>query len=146
MKWQTSSVSRLLGSEHPVRYCWGYHDLAYTEIKNSNLLHLTARKIRKIGNFFFKIRSFTPIPFILALLYFAEPLWYTVVMACCSLPTGEFLRIWAVGYAGASTRARTLPHEISSQQVRIVTSAIRSISVISCSVLAFVLLRMCIGS
>ena len=62
----------------------------------------------KIGNFFFKIRSFTPIPFIIALLYFAEPVWYTVVIGVPFIAVGELLRIWAVGYAGASTRARTL--------------------------------------
>ena len=62
----------------------------------------------KIGNFFFKIRSFTPIPFIFALLYFAKPAGYTVVMGVPFIIAGEFLRIWAVGYAGASTRARTL--------------------------------------
>ena len=62
----------------------------------------------KIGNFFFKIRSFTPIPFILALLYFAEPAWHTVTIGLPFIAAGEFLRIWAVGYAGASTRARTL--------------------------------------
>ncbi len=62
----------------------------------------------KIGNFFFKIRSFTPIPFIFALLYFAKSAWYTVVMGGAFIVAGEFLRIWAVGYAGASTRARTL--------------------------------------
>ena len=62
----------------------------------------------KVGNFFFRIRSFTPIPFIFALLYFAEPTWYTVAIGALFITTGEFLRIWAVGYAGASTRARTL--------------------------------------
>ncbi|RKU22463.1 hypothetical protein C6503_03950 [Candidatus Poribacteria bacterium] len=62
----------------------------------------------KIGNFFFKIRSFTPIPFIIALLYFSEPAWYTVVIGMPFIVAGEFLRIWAVGYAGASTRATTL--------------------------------------
>ena len=65
-------------------------------------------KKSKIGNFFFKIRSFTPIPFILALLYFAEPAWQTVVIGVPFIGAGELLRIWAVGYAGASTRARTL--------------------------------------
>ena len=69
---------------------------------------MAARNIKNIGNFFFKIRSFTPIPFIFALLYFAEPLWYTVVIGALFISTGELLRIWAVGYAGASTRARTL--------------------------------------
>ena len=62
----------------------------------------------KIGNFFFKIRSVTPIPFILALLYFAEPAWHTVVIGVPFIVAGEFIRIWAVGYAGASTRARAL--------------------------------------
>ncbi len=65
-------------------------------------------KKSKIGNFFFKIRSLTPIPFILALLYFAKPAWYTIVIGVPFIVAGEFLRIWAVGYAGASTRARTL--------------------------------------
>ena len=62
----------------------------------------------KMGNLFFKIRSFTPIPFIFAMLYFAEPAWYTVVIGVPFIVIGELLRIWAVGYAGASTRARTL--------------------------------------
>lgn len=62
----------------------------------------------KIGNLFFKIRSFTPIPFIVALLYFSEPARYTVIAGTLFIAVGEFLRIWAVGYAGASTRARTL--------------------------------------
>ena len=62
----------------------------------------------KIGNFFFKIRSFTPIPFIFALLYFAKPTWHTVAVGVPFIVIGELLRIWAVGYAGASTRARTL--------------------------------------
>ena len=62
----------------------------------------------KIGNFFFKIRSFTPIPFIFALLYFAKPVWHTIAVGMPFIVIGELLRIWAVGYAGASTRARTL--------------------------------------
>ncbi len=35
-------------------------------------------------------------------------MWYTVVIGALFIAVGEFLRIWAVGYAGASTRARTL--------------------------------------
>ncbi|MXY99327.1 isoprenylcysteine carboxylmethyltransferase family protein [Candidatus Poribacteria bacterium] len=62
----------------------------------------------KIGNLFFKIRSFTPIPFIVALLYFAKPAQYTIFVGTVFIAIGEFLRVWAVGYAGASTRARTL--------------------------------------
>ena len=62
----------------------------------------------KLGNFFFKIRSFTPIPFIIALLYFAEPSWYTTAIGIIFISVGELLRIWAVGYAGGSTRATSL--------------------------------------
>lgn len=63
---------------------------------------------QKFGNFFFKIRSFTPIPFILALLYFAHPTWYTTSIGILFILIGELLRIWAVGYAGGTTRATTL--------------------------------------
>ena len=35
-------------------------------------------------------------------------MWYTVAIGTSFIAVGEFLRIWAVGYAGASTRARTL--------------------------------------
>ena len=63
---------------------------------------------QKLGNFFFKIRSFTPIPFILALLYFAEPAWHTTPIGILFIVVGEFLRIWAVGYAGGTTRATSL--------------------------------------
>ncbi len=63
---------------------------------------------RKLGNFFFKIRSFTPIPFILALLYFAKPIFETTLVGILFIVIGEFLRIWAVGYAGGTTRATSL--------------------------------------
>ncbi len=63
---------------------------------------------KTLGNFFFKIRSFTPIPFIFALLYFAKPMWQMTILGMSFMVLGEFLRIWAVGYAGATTRARTL--------------------------------------
>lgn len=62
----------------------------------------------KLGNFFFKIRSFTPIPFILALLYFARPTWLSAAISILFVSTGELLRIWSVGYAGGTTRATAL--------------------------------------
>jgi len=73
-----------------------------------NPLNIIVTTTKKLGNCFFKIRSFTPIPFIFALLYFAHPTWYTVAIGTPFIAVGEFLRIWAVGYAGASTRARSL--------------------------------------
>ena len=62
----------------------------------------------KLGNFFFKIRSFTPIPFIIALLYFANPTRLSVPIGILFITIGELLRIWAVGYAGGTTRATAL--------------------------------------
>lgn len=62
----------------------------------------------KIGSSFFKVRSFTPIPFILAMLYFAKPTWYTAAIGAFFIISGELLRIWSVGYAGGTTRATAL--------------------------------------
>ena len=62
----------------------------------------------RIGNFFFRVRSFTPIPFILALIYFANPTILTTTIGLFFTLIGELLRIWTVGYAGGSTRATTL--------------------------------------
>ncbi len=61
-----------------------------------------------LGDFFFKIRSFTPIPFIIALLYFASPTWISVSIGILFIVIGELIRIWAVGYAGGTTRATAL--------------------------------------
>jgi len=57
-----------------------------------------------IRNFFFKNRSYTPIPLALMIIYFSMPmlpyLWYG--LAC--LVIGESIRFWAVRYAGGITR------------------------------------------
>ncbi len=63
---------------------------------------------QKFGNFFFKIRSFTPIPYIILLLYFANPTWISVSISLLFITIGELLRIWSVGYAGGTTRATAL--------------------------------------
>lgn len=62
----------------------------------------------KLGNFFFKTRSFTPIPFIITLLYFANSSWTSVSFSLPFITIGELLRVWAVGYAGGTTRATAL--------------------------------------
>jgi protein-S-isoprenylcysteine O-methyltransferase Ste14 len=57
-----------------------------------------------IRNFFFKNRSYTPIPLAILIIYFSEPalpyLWYG--LGC--LVVGELIRFWAVRYAGGITR------------------------------------------
>ncbi len=61
-----------------------------------------------IGRLFFRLRSLTAIPFILILIYFARPTFTSALAGTIPLILGEFLRFWAVGYAGGATRSRTL--------------------------------------
>ena len=61
-----------------------------------------------IGRLLFRLRSLTAIPFILILVYFARPTFTSALVGAVPLILGEFLRFWAVGYAGGATRSRTL--------------------------------------
>ncbi len=61
-----------------------------------------------IGQVFFRLRSLTPIPFILVLVFFSRPAPLPIVLGSLLIVLGESLRIWAVGHAGGSTRTRTL--------------------------------------
>ena len=47
-------------------------------------------------------------PFIFILIYFARPTFTSALIGAIPLILGEFLRLWAVGYAGGATRSRTL--------------------------------------
>lgn len=60
------------------------------------------------GRLLFKLRSLTPIPLILVLIYFAGPTFVSTLLGSLLLAFGEWLRLWAVGYAGGATRARSL--------------------------------------
>ena len=62
----------------------------------------------KIGRFIFRLRSLTPIPFILVLIFFSHPAPLPIIIGSLLIVLGEWLRMWAVGYAGGSTRTRTL--------------------------------------
>jgi protein-S-isoprenylcysteine O-methyltransferase Ste14 len=42
------------------------------------------------------------------LIYFARPTFASTLVGAIPLILGEFLRLWAVGYAGGATRSRTL--------------------------------------
>ena len=61
-----------------------------------------------IGQVFFRLRSLTPVPLILVLIFFSKPSSLSIVLGGLLVVLGEWLRIWAVGYAGGSTRTRTL--------------------------------------
>ena len=61
-----------------------------------------------IRNFFFKFRSFTPIPIGLMIIYFARSTNSYLPMGTALLICGELIRIWAVSYAGGETRTRNV--------------------------------------
>ena len=61
-----------------------------------------------LGQFFFKYRSYTPIPFIIPLLLFARPTLITLVLGALIIAFGEFMRLWGVSFAGSETRTRNV--------------------------------------
>jgi len=60
----------------------------------------------KIGELLFKSRGYTPIPFLLIALVFANPQKTLVISGIVMILLGEFMRLWGVSYAGAATRTR----------------------------------------
>ncbi|MBL8025214.1 MAG: isoprenylcysteine carboxylmethyltransferase family protein [Fibrobacteres bacterium] len=62
----------------------------------------------KIGTFFFKARSYTPVPFIPFIIYFAHPTTLSIILGFISMVCGEAIRFWGVGYAGFATRTRNV--------------------------------------
>ena len=57
-----------------------------------------------ISNIFFKYRSYTPIPFLLLMLIFAEPSIMSITIGFAIAISGEFMRFWGVSWAGSETR------------------------------------------
>lgn len=57
--------------------------------------------IRKI---IFKNRSYTPIPFFLVAIYFANPILESLVIGFFVALLGEFIRFWGVSICGSETR------------------------------------------
>lgn len=57
-----------------------------------------------IRKFFFRNRSYTPIPLVLLLLYFSKPYQPVIYFGFVLLVIGETIRFWAVRYAGGRTR------------------------------------------
>lgn len=52
----------------------------------------------------FQYRSYTPIPFLLAMVIFAKPTEVTMAVGAVLALLGETLRFWGVAYAGSLTR------------------------------------------
>jgi protein-S-isoprenylcysteine O-methyltransferase Ste14 len=57
-----------------------------------------------IGQYLFKNRSYTPLPFLIPLFLFGRPTILSLVIGFVISLTGELIRIWGVSYAGSETR------------------------------------------
>ncbi len=57
-----------------------------------------------ISNIFFKYRSYTPIPFLLLMVIFAEPSINSMIIGFAIAISGELMRFWGVSWAGSETR------------------------------------------
>ena len=62
----------------------------------------------RLGELFFKIRGYTPVPFLAVALIFAEPRKDLVIFGALLIAFGEFLRFSGVSYAGGATRTRNV--------------------------------------
>jgi len=58
-----------------------------------------------LGRLLFRIRSYTPLPFLVLLLLFAHPSLLSYLVGLGFVLLGEMIRIWAVGYAGEESRS-----------------------------------------
>ena len=52
----------------------------------------------------FSIRSYTPLPFLLVMVVFASPSFWSVLTGFCIAAAGESIRFWGVSIAGSETR------------------------------------------
>lgn len=52
----------------------------------------------------FTLRGYTPVPFLLAMIIFAQPTAVTMAIGIVLAAAGEFIRFWGVAYAGSLTR------------------------------------------
>lgn len=59
-----------------------------------------------IRQLFFKLRSYTPIPLLVLLIYTAAPRWSPFLWGLGFMIIGELIRMWGVAHAGGATRTR----------------------------------------
>jgi len=57
-----------------------------------------------IRRLIFKYRSYTPIPFLIVMVLFAQPTFGTLISGLCIVCVGEWIRFWGVSIAGSETR------------------------------------------
>ena len=52
----------------------------------------------------FQYRSYTPIPFLLIMVFFAQPTRISLIVGLATILAGEGVRLWGVAIAGSETR------------------------------------------
>lgn len=57
-----------------------------------------------VRQFIFKIRSYTPLPFLLLMVLFARPTQVSILVGLVIVLAGELIRFWGVSIAGSETR------------------------------------------
>ena len=60
--------------------------------------------LRTLRQNLFQYRSYTPIPFLFAMVVFAQPTTQTMLAGSVVAMIGELMRFWGVAYAGSLTR------------------------------------------
>jgi protein-S-isoprenylcysteine O-methyltransferase Ste14 len=60
--------------------------------------------MKKLRQLLFTLRSYTPIPFLLVMIIFAQPTIMTILIGFVLAALGESIRFWGVAYAGSLTR------------------------------------------
>jgi len=58
----------------------------------------------RLSEVFFKYRSYTPIPFIIIMLFYHNSNIWSLIAGLIIAFIGEFLRLWGVSWAGSETR------------------------------------------
>jgi len=58
----------------------------------------------QLASKFFNYRSYTPIPFVLVMLFFAYPNIWSLISGFIIAVIGELIRLWGVSWAGSETR------------------------------------------
>ncbi|CAN5484558.1 hypothetical protein BH10BAC5_BH10BAC5_24840 [soil metagenome] len=58
----------------------------------------------KLGDLFFKYRSYTPLPFVILMMLYINPTASSILYGLLVAIAGEMIRLWAVSYAGSETR------------------------------------------
>lgn len=64
-------------------------------------------QLKELAKILFKIRSYTPVPFVILMLVFYNGNLYSWIIGALVLIAGELIRLWGVTYAGSLTRTTT---------------------------------------